>query len=244
MKRIYFSAMPLNFKLDESGQTPPVPTPREVSDLVGFTRCPKAPFFWPVALTMANTMEPGDEAVLVLVRQISTTPYAIANISDNLRVLKQDLANIAQMGLLTVNEEEAFASEFDCAAENLYVPSGYFNLQVIDVAVEESQNEDVLGGLFRKMLDCLDNHSVYYACTTFGTKSYPICLMTALNYALKAMDDNEIGKVVYQERKWTAPGKPLTLYNLTALLSLNGVVDAVSVLDDDTKKGILSSLIP
>lgn len=193
MKRIYFTAVPLqsNFVLQ-----PVVP------QAVNFELTDSAPRCFPIIRIMAQTMKPGDEAVLVIVRQ-QNSPN-----NENYDLIVQELngLNLAKV-------------------------------QIKDLTLPESQDRNVLVGMFRAMIGALEPNACYYACMTFGTKSWPLVLMSVFNYAEKILDNVQIMGVYYQEAL-RCEGKIIQtrMYDMSVLLSLNSVVDLVTDMDDDSNQ--------
>ena len=50
----------------------------------------------------------------------------------------------------------------------------------------------------------MESDACYYADATFGTKTYPLVLSSALHYAEKILDDTEVCGIYYRE---LTPGK-------------------------------------
>lgn len=60
---------------------------------------------------------------------------------------------------------------------------------LIDVTTPENQQRDALLTLFETLTDAMQDDACYYADATFGTKTYPLVLASALRYAEKILDD-------------------------------------------------------
>lgn len=200
MKRIYFTAIPLqsNFILQ-----PVVP------QAVNFELADSTPRCFPIIRIMAQTMQPGDEAVLVIVRQQNG----------------QDNANY-----------DAILRELETL--NLA------HVQVKDLPLAESQERNVLMGMFRSMISVLEPDACYYACMTFGTKTWPLVLASVLNYAEKILDNTQIMGIYYQEAlRQDGQIVRTRMYDMSVLFALNSVVDLVADTDSDQKEEAIRILL-
>lgn len=200
MKRIYFTAIPLqsNFVLEPS-----------VPEAVNFELKDQTPRRFPIIRIMAQTMQPGDEAVLVIVRQ------------------QNDAHNPNYDAIL----EEAHSLHLE-------------HLEVKDLPLAESQNQNVVIEMFRSMLDVLENNSCYYSCMTFGTKTWPLVLASVLNYAEKVLENTQVKGIYYQEAlRENGQIVRQRLYDMSVLFSLNSVVDMVAESDGAGKETAIRMLL-
>ena len=69
---------------------------------------------------------------------------------------------------------------------------------LIDVTTPENQQRDALLTLFETLTDAMQDDACYYADATFGTKTYPLVLASALRYAEKILDDTEVCGIYYR----------------------------------------------
>lgn len=116
-----------------------------------------------------------------------------------------------------------------------------------DITTPENQNKSDLMELFKRLAKTIEPQTCIYADSTFGTKSYPIVLLAALNYAEK-IKECELKKLIYQEqRREPLTHKPIGtyLYDVTALYYLNGIVDALHQSDAgvEEKESLLDTLL-
>lgn len=119
--------------------------------------------------------------------------------------------------------------------------------RLTDITMPETQERGDLLNLFRALARTIPPRCCVYADATFGTKTYPIVLLSALNYAEK-IKECELHRLIYQEQRRDAQTHRPTgtyLYDITVLFRLNGVVDALSQSEADVgeKDGLLSSLM-
>lgn len=63
----------------------------------------------------------------------------------------------------------------------------------------KTQQRDGLLTLFEALTDAMESDACYYADATFGTKTYPLVLSSALHYAEKILDDTEVCGIYYRE---------------------------------------------
>lgn len=195
MKRIYFTAVPLqsNFLLEPQPVAP-----------VNFTLGPAAPraACFPIVPIIADTMRPGDEAVVIAVRQQNDAE------NPNLATLRRELRALGLAG---------------CSLR--------------DVTVPERQDRDLLLGLFAAMVAELQPNACYYACMTFGTKTYPVVLFSVLAYAEKIKPNVQVKGIYYQEvLRRGGQTVQARLYDVTALLTLNSIVDQIAAAGPDTDR--------
>ena len=155
MKRIYFTAVPLesNFVLERKPVRP-----------VGF-ELPGAPetAAFPIVPVIAATADPGDDVLVVTVRQTNEPHNA------NLDILHRELDAL-----------------------------GLQRLRFRDLTMPESQERDVLTELFRLLIGAAEPDACCYACMTFGTKTFPVVLFSALSYIDKVVPNTEIKGIYYQ----------------------------------------------
>lgn len=155
MKRVYITAVPLpsNFTLKaETVQCFNIDLPTDDKMIFPITRLIRA------------TMQPGDQASVVTVRQVNDAQNA------NFDNLKEELTRL--LG----------------------------TYQLTDITIPETQKKDFLMNLFRQLIDTLEEDCIVYADATFGTKTYPLVLFSALNYAVK-IKECEVDRIIYQEQK-------------------------------------------
>ena len=70
---------------------------------------------------------------------------------------------------------------------------------LVDLTTPENQQRDGLLTLFEALTDAMESDACYYADATFGTKTYPLVLSSALHYAEKILDDTEVCGIYYRE---------------------------------------------
>lgn len=201
MNRIYFTAVPLesNFVLETMPLNP-----------VNFrldTRLTETAF--PIVPVIDATLQPGDTATVVAVRQHNTGR------NKNMDILRRELEGL-----------------------------GRSNWTLRDLTVPESQERDLLLGLFAEMIGCLQDDTCYYACMTFGTKTYPVVLFSALSYADKIRSNTQICGIYYREVLRTqGKMRESHLYDVTALFTLNSLVDLVAGMDCEDKAPMIRRML-
>ncbi len=124
---------------------------------------------------------------------------------------------------------EILKSELD----SLQLP--HYTLQ--ELAVAENQGKDTLLGMFSDLLGQMEDDACYYACMTFGTKTFPLVLFSVLSCVEKIKKNVEIQGIYYQEITRSAGVcTAANLYDVTALFTLNRIVDLVAEMDADHKE--------
>lgn len=201
MNRICFTAVPLesNFVLETMPLNP-----------VNFkldTKLTETAF--PIVPVIDATLQPGDTATVVVVRQKNDSR------NRNMDILRRELESL-----------------------------GRSNWTLRDLTVPESQNKDLLLGLFAEMIGCMQDDTCYYACMTFGTKSYPVVLFSALSYAEKIRRNTQICGIYYREvLRQQGQTRTSHLYDVTALFTLNSLVDLVAGMDCDSKDRMIREML-
>ena len=95
-----------------------------------------------------------------------------------------------------------------------------------DISVAETQEKDALLALFGALIDAFEEEACYYACITFGTKTYPLVLFSALRCAEKLMRDIEVKGIYYREiTRREGREDSARLYDVSALFTLDSIAD-------------------
>lgn len=115
---------------------------------------------------------------------------------------------------------------------------------VSDVCIPETQEKDILLGLFEELIPYTEDESAYYADITFGAKTMPIILFSVLEYADKIRSNTTIKGIYYQEvlrrnGKMTASG----LYDVTALFSMNALMHSISYEEPEQRIAMMDILL-
>lgn len=121
---------------------------------------------------------------------------------------------------------------------------GKSNWTIRELTVPERQDKDLLLGLFTAMIGCMEDDACYYACMTFGTKTYPVVLFSALSYAEKIRSNTQICGIYYCEIR-REEGRPVqaNLYDVSALFTLNSLVDLVAGMDCRDKDRMIRTML-
>lgn len=121
---------------------------------------------------------------------------------------------------------------------------GKSNWTIRELTVPERQDKDLLLGLFTAMIDCMEDNACYYACMTFGTKTYAVVLFSALSYAEKIRSNTQICGIYYCEIR-REEGRPVqaNLYDVSALFTLNSLVDLVAGMDCRDKDRMIRTML-
>ena len=95
-----------------------------------------------------------------------------------------------------------------------------------DIVMAESQEKDTLLRLFEALMDAFEEEACYYACITFGTKTYPLVLFSALRCADKLLRDVEVKGIYYREiTRREGQEDHARLYDVSALFTLDSIAD-------------------
>lgn len=97
---------------------------------------------------------------------------------------------------------------------------------LVDLTTPENQQRDGLLALFEALTDAMEGDACYYADATFGTKTYPLVLSSALHYAEKILDDTEVCGIYYRElTRENGLVKAARQYDISTLFTLDGIID-------------------
>lgn len=150
---------------------------------------------------------------------------------------------VVVMAVRQVNDPENI--NFDHLKEEISALAGKYEL--IDITIPETQQKNFLMDLFRDLTGALEEDCTVYADATFGTKTYPLVLFSALNYAVK-IKECEVERIIYQEQKRdkiTHKAISTKIYDVTSLFLLDQVVNTLGFSDagPDEKKALLETLM-
>ena len=123
--------------------------------------------------------------------------------------------------------------------EDLFDKADYF------VEREGKQEHHVaLLTLFETMTDAMQDDACYYADATFGTKTYPLVLASALRYAEKILDDTEVCGIYYRElTRENGQVKTARQYDISTLFTLDGIVDMAAGEDIADKRAFIKLML-
>lgn len=138
-------------------------------------------------------------------------------------------------------------SEFNPNYEKFRAELDSLNLEridVIDVAVDENQSEDLLLGLYKRLLTYTENDGCYYADLTFGPKTLPIIFLSVLTYVDRILVDTEITGIYYQEilRK-DGKMRDAYLYEVSAIFSLNSIAYGLTDAPDGNREILFNMIL-
>ena len=115
---------------------------------------------------------------------------------------------------------------------------------LIDVTTPENQQRDALLTLFETLTDAMQDDACYYADATFGTKTYPLVLASALRYAEKILDDTEVCGIYYRElTRENGQVKTARQYDISTLFTLDGIVDMAAGEDIADKRAFIKLML-
>ncbi|MBS6873451.1 MAG: hypothetical protein KH181_01055 [Subdoligranulum variabile] len=115
---------------------------------------------------------------------------------------------------------------------------------LVDLTTPENQQRDGLLALFEALTDAMDGDACYYADATFGTKTYPLVLSSALHYAEKILDDTEVCGIYYRElTRENGKVKSVRQYDISTLFTLDGIVDMAAEADLPDKQKFISVML-
>mgnify|MGYP006926148735 CR=1 FL=1 len=115
---------------------------------------------------------------------------------------------------------------------------------LVDLTTPENQQRDGLLTLFEALTDAMESDAFYYADATFGTKTYPLVLSSALHYAEKILDDTEVCGIYYRElTRESGQVKNARQYDISTLFTLDGIVDMAAGEDIADKRAFIKLML-
>ena len=115
---------------------------------------------------------------------------------------------------------------------------------LVDLTTPETQQRDDLLTLFETLTDAMESDACYYADATFGTKTSPLVLSSALHYAQKILDDTEVCGIYYRElTREQGQVKTACQYDISALFALDSLVDLAASEDMRDKKKFIKMML-
>ena len=113
-----------------------------------------------------------------------------------------------------------------------------------DLTVAETQQKNALLDLFEALTGCMEPDACYYACVTFGTKTWPLVLSSALRYAEKLLEGVEIKGVYYREITRRAGEQTgAAQYDVSALFTLDSIIDMAAEAGVEDRQAFLRLLL-
>ena len=158
------------------------------------------------------------------------------------QVIRDTLEPGDTVRLLAIRQENAdTARNYQRLLEEL-AQLGIAQEQVEPVPLPEDQRPETLIGLCRDLVDALPQVTRVYACITYGSKSIPVVMLTALTCAEATHTELEVGGVYYGEvRRENGKVVGARLYEMSALYQLAGLVGTMR--DSKTAEEVFRQLI-
>ena len=157
------------------------------------------------------------------------------------------LADTADPGdeikIITVRQKNSLYSEtlevFRREIDSLGLP-----YTMIDLTTPENQERDGLLTLFEALTNEMEDDACYYADATFGTKTYPLVLSSALHYAEKILDSIEVSGIYYREiTRENGEVKACRQYDISTLFTLDAIVDMAADSEISNKRDFIKLML-
>lgn len=195
------------------------------------------------AVPLASNFILRPEPVQCVNIDLSTDEKILYPITRLIGATREPDDQVVVMAVRQVNDPENI--NFDHLKEEIGALAGKYEL--IDITIPETQQKDFLMDLFRDLTGALEEDCTVYADATFGTKTYPLVLFSALNYAVK-IKECEVERIIYQEQKRdkiTHKAISTKIYDVTSLFLLDQVVNTLGFSDagPEEKKALLETLM-
>jgi len=112
------------------------------------------------------------------------------------------------------------------------------------LSTPHDESREVQEKLLKDMIEELESGAVIYADITFGTKSLPIIVFSALNFAEKFFK-SEIKNIVYGKVDFDKDNKTVNpeLFDMTALFYLNSIANTIECKDGESAKKLLHTIL-
>lgn len=112
--------------------------------------------------------------------------------------------------------------------------------------IEADSEQDVIAqtNLFQRLIDVVDDNDELFACITFGTKPQTTVMQMAIQYAYRIKKNTSISCMVYGEivrpegKDWYG-----NIYDMTALVQLDELVNVLAVQKVDNPKDIIRTIL-
>lgn len=118
------------------------------------------------------------------------------------------------------------------------------NVELVDLVTPECQDKDELLVLYEQLIDQIEDDACYYACATFGTKTYPLVLFSALRAADRLYQSTDIKGIYYRQvRRINGIARDYRVYDISALFTIDSIVDLVSNEDVKNPKEFIHVLL-
>ena len=125
-----------------------------------------------------------------------------------------------------------------------------FHYEIIPIKVANSPNLAACLDLFQKLLNNLDEDDTVYACLTYGLKTMPIVMLTAIQYANSTFQRLSVDCIVYGElysrnRKSSEPDEILkgSIHDITALIQINELAGLLAEKKVSNPKEIIKQIL-
>ncbi len=116
-----------------------------------------------------------------------------------------------------------------------------FNYTMKFVKKYEKENKISHMKLYSDIVKALGNEQIIYADMTYGTKTTPMILFSALNFAYKIEENVDINTIVYGSMDFGTENADI--YDVTSLLFINSIVENLSKMDVKNPKELLLRVI-
>jgi len=112
------------------------------------------------------------------------------------------------------------------------------------LSTPHNESREIQEKLFKEILDEFAEGAIVYADITYGTKSLPIIVFSALNFAERFFNA-EIKNIVYGKVDFDKDNNPCNpeLFDMSALFYLNSIVNTIECTDGNSAIKILDAIL-
>lgn len=125
----------------------------------------------------------------------------------------------------------------------LQVEKGFICKVVTSIDVKYAGNVETQIEIFQKLLPYFEDGDILFGCLTFGDKPMPIAEMMAIQYAYRVLKNVTIECLVYGELDHSLKPAPARIFDITALVQLDEIVQILASRKVADPRRFLNALI-
>ena len=120
---------------------------------------------------------------------------------------------------------------------------GFICKEVTSIDVKYAGNVETQIEIFQKLLPYFEDGDILFGCLTFGDKPMPIAEMMAIQYAYRVLKNVTIECLVYGELDHSLKPAPARIFDITALVQLDEIVQILASRKVADPRRFLNALI-
>jgi hypothetical protein len=121
---------------------------------------------------------------------------------------------------------------------------GLKSVEVVDVTMKESHQQNAVLDLFWKMTEQMEDHSDYYIDMTFGPKSFAVILFSLLSYIANIRERADLKGLYYLEvLREEGQIRKSGIYDMSYLQDLNLIMSSLNNASPEKKDKVIKMLL-